>query len=538
MNHMGDLCPGPEALAGWLEQTLSTPERAKITAHLASCDECRRAVTIASAIEPQAPGAVDEILLHRVVTASRRRSVAAWITAAAAILVAAILFWPHGSKPAPIAAAPTPAPPAPITMPTETKPESEIKKAPEAPIPAPPVAPTPAPETKPGPTTPETPKEEPKKTVVATETPKPAPTTPAKEESAPIAKKEPGKTEVDTSSMFASVFVLDPTGDLWLNRQGGEAAPVGRFEQVGHKDTLSTHAAPGAFALEGKATLALDKNTSATVAWRPADKVYALSVAQGAVLVDTENSQQSWKLSGGKAEFVIANVNGRFVVEPRGEQLAAVMLTGRADVRSGTATRHVDADRSGARDLVATVEGKFTEEGAKIAPKKYAPLATSRPKAVTVFSATFKDKEKEESLPFAYSIPMGRIVTDGPATVLRVEVPANAYKSGDKAIASSAVKPERPIEVASNMLLQFRYRTNLPVFTVKLGDYSAIFTPHVRGQEWGSGEIPLESFSSQGVFLSRAVQSQLTEVQFQAAVDGKKASILDLDGIQFLKRTR
>src|ERR1043166_6778031 len=101
MNHMGDLCPGPEALAGWLEQTLSTPERAKITAHLASCDECRRAVTIASAIEPQAPGAVDEILLHRVVTASRRRSVAAWITAAAAILVAAILFWPHGSKPAP-----------------------------------------------------------------------------------------------------------------------------------------------------------------------------------------------------------------------------------------------------------------------------------------------------------------------------------------------------------------------------------------------------------------------------------------------------
>src|SRR5437762_12081058 len=102
MRDMGDFCPDPGALAGWLEQSLSAPERARVTAHLASCDECRRAVTIASAIEPPAAGQVDELLLQRVVRTSRRRPWAPWIgAAAAALLVAGVAFWimrPHHAE--------------------------------------------------------------------------------------------------------------------------------------------------------------------------------------------------------------------------------------------------------------------------------------------------------------------------------------------------------------------------------------------------------------------------------------------------------
>jgi hypothetical protein len=540
MNHMGELCPGPEALAGWLEQRLPAPERAKVTSHLASCDDCRRAVTIASAVEPQPAGAVNEILLHRVVKASQRRPVAAFITAAAAVLVAAILFWPRPQKPQPPVAVSSDAPaPAPVPKPEDPTSVPEVKKQPETPAPVTPEVPAPAPEKKPEPATSEPPKEDPKKTVVAADNSKPSPAVPPKEDPVPAVKKQPGHTEVDVSGTFASVFVLDPSGDLWLNRQGAEAAPVARFEQVGYKDTLSTHAAPGAFALEGKATLALEKNTSATVAWKPMDKVYALTVAQGSVMVDTESSQQSWKIStGGKSEFVLSNVNGRFVVEPRGEQLGAVMLSGRTDVKTASATRHVDADRAGARDLVATAEGKISEEAAK-QTKKYAPLSQHRPKEITVFAATFKDKEKDEPLPFAYTTPTGKVVTENGFTALRVEVPLNAYpKPGEKVIASCSVRPERPIEVSSTLVLRFRYRTNLSTFTVRLGDYTAVFTSHAKATEWGTGELPLESFSSQGVFLSRAVLAQLSEIQFQAVADGKKSSNLDLDGIQFLKRSR
>ena len=61
-----------------------------MASHLAACDECRRAVAIASSIEVPAAAPVNEILLARVVAASRRRRFLPVAAAAAAVLAIAV----------------------------------------------------------------------------------------------------------------------------------------------------------------------------------------------------------------------------------------------------------------------------------------------------------------------------------------------------------------------------------------------------------------------------------------------------------------
>ncbi len=533
MSHMGDLCPGPGALAGWLEQSLPAPERARVTAHLASCDECRRAVTIASAIEPPAPGRVDELLLQRVVQASRRRPVAPWIAAAAAaILVAGVAFWivrpQHDEEPvaseifAPKPTAVTPAPP-PNNQP-------EIKTAPESPVPPVPETPAPAPFKKPDPAPIEPSKEEPRKPVVAVEDSKTTPALP-KEDPAPP-RRTPGVTEADLSGKFASVYVGDPAGDLWINRDGGEPVRVGRYDQIGYRDTLSARDTPAAFALEGKATLALEKGASATVAWQRIDQAYALDLlSPGRVMVDTEGAEQKWEVSRANTHVTFFKLNGRFVLEPRGDQLSTVLLNGRCDLKVGTSTREVDA-RKEAREVVVAPDGKLSEKAAD--PKKYARLGELRPALYTIFSATF---EKDEVRAFPYTVPGGKLVTASGRTFLHADVPTSSYpKSGEKVVASCTVKPERPILASDRIVLSFWYRTNLPTFTVKLGKYSAVYTSRLKPDEWGEGRIQMAAFEFEGTPPTSG--EELTDIQFQAAVDGKKFAVLDVDGVQFLRRAK
>src|SRR6185295_20117443 len=89
MNTMEKSCPDDLTLAGWVEGTLSPQDRNRMTAHLAACDDCRRAVALASTLDaPPAEGGVNEILLSKVVSASRRRRLAPFAAAAAVLAVA------------------------------------------------------------------------------------------------------------------------------------------------------------------------------------------------------------------------------------------------------------------------------------------------------------------------------------------------------------------------------------------------------------------------------------------------------------------
>jgi hypothetical protein len=359
-------------------------------------------------------------------------------------------------------------------------------------------------------------------------TPPPAP----KEAPAPAPVRPPGRTEADLSGIFATLFVVDPSGDLWITHDGGEPVRVGRTEPVGVQDTISARDSAGAFALEGKATMALEKGASATVAWQRVNQAYTLNlVAPGGVMVDTEGMAQKWEVHRGSTDVALVNVNGRFVVEPRGDQLAAVLLAGRGDLRVGATTRPVDAGR-GAREVTVAPDGRITEKTADA--KKYARLGELRPSFFTVFSATF---EKDEVRAFPYTVTAGRLVTEGSRTYLHAEVPSGAYpKSGEKLIASCSVKPERPVVASDRIVLGFWYRSTVPTFTIKLGKYQTVYTSRLKAGEWGEGRIQVSAFDFEGTAPNSG--DDLTDVQFQAAVDGRKVAILDVDGVQFLRRAK
>jgi hypothetical protein len=535
MRDMGEFCPGPEVLAGWLEQSLPASQRARVTSHLASCDDCRRAATIASSIEPESGGTIDEVLLRQLVRGSRRRSwgVGRWVaSAAAALLVAGLAFWLARPQPreAPVAVEGSGPKPARISVPEPGLTEAPVKAPYEPPVSPPPDTPAPVPEKKPDPAPAVTPKEESPRPV-AVEAPAPPPVLP-KESPAPVRPRTPGVTEADLSRKFGPVYLVDASGDLWIAHDGAESVRVGRTEQVGFKDTLSARDSAGAFALEGKATLALERGATATVAWQRLDQAFSLNlVSPGSVMVDTEGMAQKWEVSRGPTDVTLVNLNGRFVVDPRGDQLSTVLLAGRCDFKVGDSTRMVDAGK-GAREVMVSPDGRVSEKTAD--PKKYARLGELRPSFFTVFSATF---EKDEVRAFPYTVPAGKLVTEATRTYLHAEVPASAYpKSGEKVVASCSVRPERPILASDRIVLSFWYRSNVPTFTLRLGKYTAVYTSRLKPGEWGEGRIQVSAFDFEGTAPNSG--DELPDVQFQVVVDGKKVAVLDVDGVQFLRRAK
>jgi hypothetical protein len=491
-------------------------------------------VSIATAVEPPSTEvALNESLLNEVVRGSRFRPKNLWwAAAAAALVVIGVVLWairPYPQEPdvatvfEPQATTPTPdarsrpTPPVAMVAPARV---AEPRTEPVAPASEPkPEVPPAEPKTRPEP-----PKVEPDVAL-----PKPAPPPPVPADTPAPARRPSGPTEADLSRIFASIFLLDPSGDLWLRREGNEPTRVGRLEQIGHKDSISAQDAAGAFALEGKATVALEKGASISLAWKKLDQAYALSLSQGSVLVDTEGTVQRWQVTHGPIDLAITAVNGRFVVEPRGEQLAAVMIAGRGELRAGSASRRLDAGR----EVLFSPDQKAVEK--PVETKKFARLAELRPSFLTVFSATFE--EKDDARPFLYSVPTGRLVNDGTRVYLHAETLSSVSpRPGEKVLASGSVKPDRPILASDRLVLSFWYRTNQPTFTIRLGKYSAVYTSRLKPMEWGEGRIQLAAFENEGVTILPT--DELGDIQFQVPVDGRKVATLDVDGVQFLRRAK
>src|SRR5688500_10207983 len=115
MSHMERICPDPEVLALWVDEELLPEDRADAAAHLAGCDECRRTVALSAALDPVPAGAVNEVLLARVVAASRRRPVWPYAAAAGALVALGVGLWAWNSAP-PSAPLVETAPPAPAPV--------------------------------------------------------------------------------------------------------------------------------------------------------------------------------------------------------------------------------------------------------------------------------------------------------------------------------------------------------------------------------------------------------------------------------------
>ncbi len=526
MSSMKEVCPEFELLAGWVEGTLSARDRHGVTAHLASCDDCRRAVEIASTAGP-APAAadVDEAFVARVAAASRPRPAWRWVAAAGVVLAAGLAFWAGRPQPgpAPVAISPNVAPAAHPGDATPVKviplPEEPRKPEAESPKPAPP-APPPAEKPLPG----DPPRAElvPDKPEEPVKPPAPAPPPPPKD--------PPGRTVTARGEGYGPVFVVDPTGDLWLRRGEAETAKVSSpFERVTWSDTFTAKNAPSAFTVEGKASVVLDRGSEAGLTYFRTERAYEIILSQGPVMVDTEGQSQRWQVSHGRTNLTLANFKGRMVLEPRpGEQLAAVLLDGRADLRIGAKSQPA---RLG-REVCLGGDGQVADQPAAL--PRFAPLPGFRPKVLTSFAATFEETP-DQPMPFPYAVAAGRLVSEGASVFLRTQVPSADPKSGEKLVVLAGLRPEPAFHWAAGTVFAFRYRSDYPTFTVHIGKFSVPFASRNLGG-WNDGEIDLRAFRHEGGQMVPG-DDKVEEVQFTAPAD-RRGGKLDIDGVQFLRRAR
>jgi len=524
MSTMEKSCPTTEVLAGWLQGTLDSQQRGHLTSHLAACDECRRAVAIASSIEAPPVAPLNEILLSRVVAASRPRRVLPFAAAAAAVLAAAIGFSltpKHVSPPvAPIAAVEqVPVEPRgikPVPRPDEPRTATPVP----APVPTTPTVEPPKPAV-----AVETPKT-PEKPVVVEKIEKPTPVAPDVVEK-PVVKETPPpvKAPVDVLTL-APVFVIDPVGDLWLKRDQAEAKAVS-LEKAAYKDKFSTLNGTAAFTLEARTSVMLEKNSEGAFWHQKTDDVYSLALDQGLVMLDTEGSSQKWQISFGNSKLDYNNLNGRLAVESRGDRMSALLLDGTADLKIGSMARKALVGQ----EVVFSREGTVVEQKVET-QKKLASLDELRPKVFTAFSSTF-DEKAEEFQPYPYAVVSGKRALGPSGFYLQADFAA--APKGEKNALNSEIHLDRAFGVVSGMVIKFRYRTNLPAFSLKIGNYSADFASRVRAGQCGDGEIPLGAFSFEGTPMLPS--DPVENVRFAGLTDRKNGQ-LDIDGVQFLRRVK
>ena len=515
MSGMRNPCLGTEALASWIEGSLSARERGRVESHLAGCDGCRRAVTIASQMEsPPAGGTVNPVLLKRVVSTARRRPWKNWAAAAAILVAVAVAFALSGPGEQPgTVLKPTPPAPGPSEDVEETT--RLVVKAPSPPDLAPKPAPVPLPEPEPKvqPEPEPIPPPEPSKSIVKDP---PEPTDEPKPE--PVPKRNPGKTEFDAAGVFDKVFVIDPAGDIRLRRGKGHPVRVGAFEKVGRSDVfeVAKNGRGGAFTLEAVATIALEKGAAVNVAYFKPDHAYSLTVLSGPVMVDTEGGTQNWKLTSGTINLNLTGVNGKISVEPFSDRISAVILDGRAGFKIGAETRPIRAGREVVLAADGTAETK--EKRAVTLRRSLDRLKRLRPRTSTAFEADFEDGEAQG--PFPYALPGGKVLKEQSIAYLRV-APADPVD----------LRPARPIECSDGMILRLRFRSDGGVFDLRLGEYRLAHPAGGARSRWREEDLPLAAFEHEGVPMVPG--KSFAELRIE-----KEGGFLDVDRVQFLRRAR
>ena len=523
MNAMEKSCPEPETLARYLESGLSADERARVNGHLADCDECRRTVSLASSFEaaPATPIRVNEVLLQRVVSGSRKRRFLPMAVAAAVILigVVSVSLLKSPEEPAPRVARESSHAPAEVAI---SRPAVlPVEPPPPPPAPADVKAPEPL-KLQPDPVV-VLPKEDPKP-LPKPELPKPELPLEPQRDPVVVAPVPPKPTVEDKG--FVPVLVVDPIGDLWLKRDQ-EDLKAGAFDRAAWKDRLSARAGAASFSLEARASVMLEKGSDAAFSKVKSDDSYNLALGQGLVMLDTEGSSQKWRIAFGQNELDFNNLNGRLSVESRSGQVSAMLLEGAAELKIGSLTRKATVGQ----EIVLTREGQVEEHKGE-ALKKMARFDELRPKLFMAFAATFD--EKKDDLPlFPYTVTAGRLASGPTGLYLQCEGPPSP-KAGERLTIAGEVRPERAFTVASGMVLKFRCRTTLPTFTVKLGRYAAELTARRAGQ-WADMEVLLKDFSFEGTPLLPT--DPIDAIRFSVSFE-KRSGQLDIDGVQFVRRGR
>jgi hypothetical protein len=332
------------------------------------------------------------------------------------------------------------------------------------------------------------------------------------------------KTPADVLAL-APVFVIDPVGDLRVKRDESEAKALA-LEKAAYKDKLVTRNGGAAFSLEARASVMLEKDSQVALWHVKKDDVYSLALDKGLVMLDTEGSSQKWQIAFGNSKLDFNNLNGRLAVESRGDRMSALLLDGSAELKIGSMARKAQVGQ----EVVISGEGQWVEQQVET-QKKLARLTELRPKVFTAFNSTF-DEKAEEFQPYPYAVVAGKRMV-GPTGFFLQADSVPPPKAGEKGVLASEIHLDRPFGAVTDMLIRFRYRTNLPTFSVKIGNYSADYTSRVRAGQWADGEIPLRTFYFEGTPM--VPTDPVENVRFTGLTDRRNGQ-LDIDGVQFLRR--
>jgi hypothetical protein len=394
----------------------------------------------------------------------------------------------------------------------------------------------------PTPVNPASPPEAPKNPTVVAEAPKNPPTPPVdKTPDKPVVptpetivdpkpivhvNPPPVTTPADILSL-APVFVIDPVGDLWLRRDQAEAKAVS-LEKAAYKDKFATRNGGAAFSLEARTSVMLEKGSEVAFWHAKTDDIYSLALDHGLVMLDTEGSSQKWQISCGKSKLDFTNFNGRLAVESRGDRMSALLLDGTAELKIGSMAKKAQIGQ----EVVFSSEGTVVEQKVET-QKKLARLDELRPKVFTAFNSTF-DEKNDEFQPYPYAVVAGKRAL-GPAGFYLQADTLSAQKAGEKNALTSEIHLDRGFGVVTGMAIKFRYRTNLPNFSVKIGNYSVDVASRIKVGQWNDAEVPLSAFSYEGTPMLPT--DPVENVRFAGSTD-KKSGQLDIDGVQFLRRVR
>jgi hypothetical protein len=313
----------------------------------------------------------------------------------------------------------------------------------------------------------------------------------------------------------------DIEGGLRIAR--GEAKPAERkpFERVDGRDMIEAVGPGAGLSVDGRAILALSAGARASVFRSEADRAYGLEIHQGSALVDTEGATQRWKVSFGRAELNFAALNGRVVLEGRGEgELAVTLLEGRAELKDpGRGPR-----LGSGREWVCRADGRWADRPADF--RRWKALAALLPPQTTLFAATFEEAAGET---FAYTVLAGRVMREGGRAYLSA---AGGGEAGP--VPAAAIRPEPAIPYLTGLRLRIRCRSDAPEVTIHLGPFRAAAALPRKGV-WQEVEVALDEFHHEGV---RMVPSDMvTEVRVSLPEERREGT-LDLGAVSLVRRMR
>jgi len=286
-------CLSENLLAAWLQDGLPVEGRAKVTEHLAGCDECRRAMALARMSGAEPVSALSQVQERRAIalvlkTASREAFFSFSRVAAAAILVgiAATYLSTQWTARPPTREISTVAGPSDETMlrvdpARPSSPSPPDKKAPEG----------------------KGPDAEP----VPVERPTP--------------ESKPGDPAPESPSRFAPVAVHDWEGEAPAPADGRIA--IGDLVKADRVTSMN---------LEGRAQVVLDGGCEARLASAPADSSLVYEASGGRGFIDTVGSQQRWEIRKGARVMILDRFRGRAAVMADGEDLRVLILRGGAEI--------------------------------------------------------------------------------------------------------------------------------------------------------------------------------------------------------------